>query len=215
MSNGQTAGRMATSLDPASCTPPATCTTIRRPTCGSLGAGLTVIVMGNSASTDALNVAEHAAAFVLPGKQARLGATGPSTTADLVGVYRRKTLPANYKAEDYEVGAGYELGLPFSADVFVSPTHLELRVTRDRLILGASEHYTATNSGGLTIFGGPPGRTTMPFCKGQQTDLTPTGSYHWTVIGRLLSITTVSDKFCGQRAQLVSGTWTRTSKPAA
>ncbi len=53
----------------------------RLPNCQSMVSrpGVTVILMGNAASTDALNVAEHTAAFVLSGGQARLAATGPPT----------------------------------------------------------------------------------------------------------------------------------------
>ena len=54
-----------------------------------------VVVMANTASTDALNIAEHAAAFVLPGHEAQSAAVGAPSTRDLVGVYIRRWTSAD------------------------------------------------------------------------------------------------------------------------
>lgn len=69
--------------------------------------------------------------------------------------------------------------------------------------------YSATAGGGLSIFGPPPGFTKRHFCARQQTDLTPIGYYHWSILGNQLIITKVSDRFCADRAELVPGAWTR------
>ena len=175
-------------------------------------AGVTVIVMGNTASTDALNVAEHAAAFVLPGKEAGLAAVGAPTSTDLLGAYRRQIRPADKPA----------LNSAWSSDYFVSLNRplndhekLTLTIDRSRFRLGDTEQYSATDSGRLMVFGPPPGLTTQHFCTGQKTDITPTGYYHWTLLGRVLTITRVSDRFCSDRAQLAPGTWIRIDKPAS
>ena len=196
-------------------------------------AGVTVIVMANSASTDALDAAEHAAAFILPGRRALAAATLP-TAATLFGTYRRQVRTADAKSIvlSYLTG-GFTDGFPtlhlrpptfpseFQAAVTNGLPHVPPHatgITRERLILtigrsylklGSAQDYSATNGGGLQLFGPPPGLQGAHFCTGQQTDLTPTGYYHWSVLGNQLFITKVSDPFCADRAQLLPGIWTR------
>jgi transcriptional regulator with XRE-family HTH domain len=172
--------------------------------------GVTVIVLSNSASTDALNTAEHAAAFVLPGEAARQAATGPSTIADLLGTYRRTARPADYPAVGYALSQAFSDGLSYPKPG-ASRMSMTLRINWRRFRLGNSEPYAATNSGSLSLFGDPPGASTH-FCTGQTTDLTPTGYYRWSILGRTLTITRVSDPLCADRAELVPGTWARAGK---
>ena len=170
---------------------------------------VTVIVMTNTAATDALNTAEHAAAFVLPGKEARWAATGPVTAADLVGTYRRAQRPQDASSVAYATGAHYTAGLynPFVGRTAANV--LALKIDRHYFTLGVREQYTATNRGRLELFGQPPGIHGAHFCTNQKTDLTPVGYYRWSLLGRDLTITRVLDQSCPDRAQLVPGTWVR------
>ena len=177
--------------------------------------GVTVIVMGNTASTEGLNIAEHAAAFVLPGHPARLATTGPMTTRDLLGTYYRKTRPGDYRAVNYAVVTSNSDGLPWPYNGNFARMKLTLTIKPGRFRLGDAEVYTAGDDRELSLSGPPPGLTTTHLCNGQNTDLTPTGYYRWSILGRVLTITKVSDNHCADRAELVPGTWIRTGKPAS
>jgi tRNA A-37 threonylcarbamoyl transferase component Bud32 len=170
-------------------------------------AGVTVIIMTNSASSDALSAAEHAAAFVLPGRQARLAATGPPTVADLMGTYRRQVLPRDAAAVGHAWDQGFfnSLNWPFTGQT------LTLTIDRIHFTLGEAESYSATDSGNLFLNGVPPGAPTPRSCESQKTDLAPSGFYHWSLLGRVLTITRVSHDNCADLGTLAAGTWTRTS----
>ena len=91
-----------------------------------------MIVMGNTASTDPLNTAEHVAAFVLPGKQARSAATGPPTISDLLGTYRRKALPADKTAVDTAMRTAIFAGKLWPYHGVILGGYLTLRISRDQ-----------------------------------------------------------------------------------
>jgi serine/threonine protein kinase/transcriptional regulator with XRE-family HTH domain len=176
--------------------------------------GVTVIVMGNTATTDALNTAEHAAAFVLPGKQASLAATAPPTTAGLLGTYRRHTRAGDRVPILVATVNDYMDGLPAPFLQSFARQPVVLTIGQSYLRLGTQQRYSATDGGGLSVFGPPPGLTRARFCTEQQTDLTPTGYYHWSILGNQLTITKLSDRFCADRAELLPGVWTRVGRPA-
>ena len=88
-----------------------------------------------------------------------------------------------------------------------------LRINRRYFILGAKQPYAATNSGTLNLFGQPPGGQDLRDCTPALTGIVPTGYYHWALLGKVLSITEVSDSSCRFRAELASGTWTRVRGP--
>ncbi len=183
------------------------------------------------ASTDALNTAEHAAAFVLPGAP---GATGCDRTADCVFAPRHvppsrarfdtKSIVLVYLGPDSRVGFPRlmlspptprsllqrnfrGLSEPLPSAMGLTREHLTLTITRGSLRLGTSQGYSATDGGGLQIFGGPRRRASHRrlTLERQLTDLTPTGYYHWSVLGNRLFITKVSDPLCSTRAQLCRG----------
>jgi hypothetical protein len=157
-------------------------------------AGVTVIVMANTASTDALSTAEHAAAFVLPGRQARAAAVAPPTIASLIGTYRRRVTGNDGKS--------------------MVLAHPKLTIGRVDLRLGSAQVYVyaATDGGSLQIFGRRPGLIADQSCVNQQNGLTPTGVYHWSMLGNQLFVVKVSDASCADRAKLMPGTWIRVAK---
>ncbi len=104
-----------------------------------------------------------------------------------------------------------------------APKFLTLKIDRNYFILGDKERYLANNQGGLSLAEGPIGlktgaasETPRPtyFCTGQNTGPIRVGQYRWSLLGRYLTITKVSDKKCADRAQLVPGTWVRVGAPA-
>jgi hypothetical protein len=198
-------------------------------------AGVTVIVMANTASTDALSTAEHAAAFVLPGRQARAAAVAPPTIASLLGTYRRRATADDGKTMVLPYLSGIKDGFPrlrlrpnisptlwqldMSLGLHIAPPHaagitrdyLTLTIGRDGLRLGSAQSYAATDGSSLQIFGLRPGLLTNQLCFDNGT-LSPTGVYHWSMLGNQLFIVKVSDPFCAARSQLLPGTWTRVAK---
>ena len=184
-----------------------------------------VVVLANRASTDALNVAEHSAAFVMDGSEADAAATKAPSVSDLPGTYiQRWTWPNfHYILEQGDHAPAVLLGLPSSVTAQQSSTpqhgtgaygvhNLELRITRRLFILAAKQPYTANNLGRLSLFGPPPGSPGLHGCTPFNTDIMWSGYYHWSLLGRQLSITKVRDT-CNDRVHLISGTWTRVSGP--
>ena len=180
-----------------------------------------VIVMANTASTDALNVAEHVAAFMLPGRRARTTATGAPTVADLPGTYVRTERPADISVMNQQTSSpatvlGFPPSIPNGTGTYGDST-LELRINRQYVILGAKQPYTAADSGALTLFGPRPGGQDFHGCAPALTGLMSPGYYHWSLLGKHLFINKVTDWGpgfigCYARAELMPGSWTRVSE---
>jgi transcriptional regulator with XRE-family HTH domain len=179
--------------------------------------GLTVIVMSNNQRTNALAVAVRAAALVTASRPGKSRNAHIGSTSALLGTYTRPVRNGDTPALRYLRATGNVLGIPLPAPspAFGGPPTfrgrtLTLVVTRRYFSLGANQPYAATPAGGLLLRGGPLGSgIEQHMCTNQLIDVTPIGTYRWSVTGPILTITKVSDRHCADRAATVPAKWIR------
>jgi serine/threonine protein kinase len=163
------------------------------------GSRITVIVLGNDVQNNVWAIATNAGALVLGKRPLPIpGPPNPSSSA-LMGTYQRVFTKSDWRVsrdngETPWVGLSFRLVVGRRDFYFVDTT---------------DEYYRATADGRLSLLNFNPAVNTSSPCSLVVAETPPPSSYRWSLRGRDLVITAVSDNHCADRQGLVRGVWKR------
>jgi hypothetical protein len=164
-------------------------------------AGVTIIVLANDVRNNVRGIATHIAALTF-GRSSQPSTTGRERTiSSLIGTYKRTFTRVDLRrSRDSQIGqwVGQTFKMVIGKNDFNFPPW-------------ADEYYQAYPGGRLSMLSFDVAANTNSLCNFVPAETPPTGYYHWSFRGRDLVITRVNDNYCGDRAGILPGTWTRVS----
>jgi hypothetical protein len=166
--------------------------------------GLTVVVLSNDFSNDALGIAMNAAALASGREPLRVPGHPPPPPPSLLGTYRRTFGIADLRRTGEPK--------PSMANWVGGP--LLIQIERRSIAFGGEgnpigppgEYYTATPDGRMTLLGFTPTNGDS-MCTDVPTETPPSGHYRWRRQGKTLTITLAAPDPCSDRRGMIPGQW--------